>query len=100
LTRLIEKCHGVGTKVYISVGGYSDRAGTRLARVFEKIAAADGLRAAFADNIEAVVLQYGFDGVEIDWEYPLSKTGADYEKTVLLLSEKMKSFSIPFAKRR
>jgi chitinase len=91
VTRLIEKCHGVGTKVYISVGGYSDRDGTPLARVFEKIGADDGLRAAFADNITAVVLRYGFDGVEIDWEYPSSKSSADYEKTVLLLSEKMRS---------
>jgi hypothetical protein len=90
VARLIEKCRGVGTEVYISVGGYFDKNGSPLAPVFEKIGADDDLRAAFAQNVASAVLQYGFDGVELDWEYPSYKTGADYEKTVTRLSETLK----------
>ena len=90
LTKLIEKCHGVGTEVYVSVGGYSEKNGPPLVKVFEKIGADEQLREAFVDNIVTVVKQYGFDGVEMDWEYPSYATSADYEKTIMLLSEKLK----------
>lgn len=90
LTQLIEKCHSVGTEVYVSLGGYSEKNGPPLATVFEKIGADDNLRGIFVDNIIDVVEQYGFDGVEMDWEYPTYTTSADYEKTVVLLSEKLK----------
>ena len=90
LVKLIEKCHSVGTEVYVSVGGYSEKNGPPLANVFEKIGADDKLREVFVNNIAAVVQQYGFDGVEMDWEYPTYKTSADYEKTIVLLSEKLK----------
>lgn len=89
LKQLIEKCHSVGTKVYVSVGGYSAKDGTPLFTVFEKIGADDSLREAFVNNVMAVVQQYGFDGVELDWEYPKYSTSADYEKTVVLLAEKL-----------
>ncbi|HML37980.1 MAG TPA: glycosyl hydrolase family 18 protein [Bacillota bacterium] len=90
LTKLIEKCHSAGTQVYVSVGGYSEKNGPPLAGVFEKIGADEGLRETFAENVIDVVEQYGFDGVEMDWEYPREATGADYEKTIALLSEKLK----------
>lgn len=89
LTRLIEKCHSVGTQVYVSVGGYSEKNGPPLVRVFEKIGADDNLRKIFVDNIIDVVQQYGFDGVEMDWEYPRYATSADYEKTIMLLADKL-----------
>lgn len=90
LAKLIEKCHSVGTQVYVSVGGYSEKNGPPLVYTFEKIGADDNLREVFVDNIVEVVQQYGFDGVEMDWEYPRYTTSADYEKTIVLLSEKLK----------
>jgi len=90
LARLIETCHSAGTKVYVSVGGYSEKNGPPLFHVFEKIGADDNLRKVFIDNIVAVVQQYGFDGVEMDWEYPRNESSANYEKTIVLLSEKLK----------
>nr|WP_315024828.1 glycosyl hydrolase family 18 protein [uncultured Aminipila sp.] len=90
LKQLIEKCHSTGTKVYVSIGGYRDKSGTPLFPVFEKIAADDNLRKTFVDNVTAVVQQYGFDGVEIDWEYPKYSTSANYEKTIVQLSERLK----------
>ena len=88
--RLIEKCHSAGTQIYVSVGGYSEKNGPPLFHVFEKIGADDNLRKVFVDNIVAVVQQYGFDGVEMDWEYPRNESSANYEKTIVLLSEKLK----------
>lgn len=90
LTQLIEKCHSAGTQVYVSVGGYSEKNGPPLMTVFETIAADDNLNEIFVDNIIDVVLQYGFDGVEMDWEYPTYASAANYEKTIVLLSEKLK----------
>ena len=91
LTRLIEKCHNSGTEVYVSVGGYSEKNGPPLFYTFEKIGADENLRNIFVNNIVEIAQQYGFDGVEMDWEYPRTSSSADYEKTIVLLSEKLKS---------
>lgn len=90
LMKLIDKCHSAGTQIYVSVGGYSEKNGPPLSIVFEKIGADDHLRQVFVDNIVKVVQQYGFDGVEMDWEYPRAATSDDYEKTIVLLSDKLK----------
>lgn len=91
LEQLIEKCHSVGTKVYVSAGGYSGKDGKPLVSTFEKIGADPGLREVYVNNVMEVVHQYGFDGVELDWEYPSYASSDDYEKTVLLLSKKLKA---------
>ncbi|WP_245954957.1 glycosyl hydrolase family 18 protein [Paenibacillus flagellatus] len=53
-------------KTYISVGGWSWSA------KFSDAAASDAARTAFADSAVAFAAKYGFDGVDIDWEYPVS----------------------------
>lgn len=90
LKQLIQRCHSAGTNVYVSIGGYRDKAGTPLYPVFEKIGADDDLRKVFVDNAIEVVETYGFDGVEMDWEYPRYSTSLDYEKTIVQLSEQLK----------
>jgi len=90
LAQLIEKCKNVGTEVYIAVGGYSDKDGSALVKTFEKIAADDALRAKFIDSIIDIVDMYGFDGVELDWEYPRPATSGDYEKMIVDLSAKLR----------
>lgn len=52
-------------KTLISVGGWSDSDG------FSDAALTAGSRAAFADSVVAFLRQYGFDGVDLDWEYPV-----------------------------
>lgn len=91
LKQLIEKCHSVGTKVYVSAGGYSGKDGKPLVSIFEKIGGDSDLREVYVKNVLEVVQQYGFDGVELDWEYPSYASSEDYEKTVLLLSKKLKA---------
>lgn len=90
LKELIEKCHSEGTKVYVSAGGYSGKDGKPLVSIFQKIGADDNLRENYINNVLDIVGDYGFDGVELDWEYPSYATSSDYEKMVVLLSEKLK----------
>jgi len=53
-------------KTLISVGGwtYSDK--------FSDAALTEASRTAFADSVVAFLTKYNFDGVDIDWEYPVS----------------------------
>jgi chitinase len=43
----------------------------------------DGLRAKFVDNIVNFVKQHGFDGFDLDWEYPTQRGGVEADKVIL-----------------
>lgn len=49
----------------ISIGGWCDSG------KFSDAALTDSSRAAFADSVLAFIKRYKFDGVDIDWEYPV-----------------------------
>lgn len=53
-------------KTLISVGGWS------WSGKFSDVALSDASRTVFADSCVAFITQYGFDGVDLDWEYPVS----------------------------
>lgn len=53
-------------KTLISVGGWS------WSGRFSDVALTDASRTAFADSCVDFIVQYGFDGVDIDWEYPVT----------------------------
>ena len=53
-------------KTLISVGGWS------WSGKFSDAALTDASRTAFADSCVVFIKQYGFDGVDLDWEYPVS----------------------------
>lgn len=72
LTQVVQKAHVVGTKVLISIGGWSGSSNS----TFEPMAANATSRAAFVSNVVTFVNNYGLDGVDIDWEYPESGTEA------------------------
>ncbi|KAF7171146.1 hypothetical protein CNMCM5623_003575 [Aspergillus felis] len=57
--------------VFVSIGGwtFSDN-GTATQPVFGDIAADETSRQTFANNVVHFMKQYGFDGLDIDWEYP------------------------------
>lgn len=59
------------TRVNISVGGWSQSAG------FHDVAATAASRKIFADSAVKFIRTYGFDGVDIDWEYPTFKRDPD-----------------------
>jgi chitinase len=53
-------------KTLISVGGWT------WSGSFSDVALTEDSRKAFADSCVAFIKQYGFDGVDIDWEYPVT----------------------------
>lgn len=59
---LISRAHAAGVKVMISVGGDPAR--------FAIVSASANTREAFAKNLHDFVVANGYDGVDIDWEYP------------------------------
>ena len=50
----------------ISVGGWDDSA------YFSAVAATEESRNSFAESCRAFLVAHGFDGVDLDWEYPVS----------------------------
>jgi GH18 family chitinase len=82
-TTLPELAHAHGVKVLLSLGGWEDSDN------FPAIAADPELRAAFAGSCVGAIREYGFDGIDIDWEFPGYRdhhgTPADRRHFTLLL---------------
>jgi len=53
-------------KLLIAIGGWS------WSGRFSDAALTEASRSAFADSCVSFLVQYGFDGIDIDWEYPVS----------------------------
>ena len=73
-------------KTMISIGGWT------WSENFAAAAASDASRKAFASSCVTFMKQYGFDGIDIDWEYPVSGglnagTPADKQNYTALLKE-------------
>jgi GH18 family chitinase len=62
-----------GTKVFISLGGWSYE-GNVLEPVFKELTSTDEKRKIFIENVCAMVDEYSLDGVELDWEHPNKST--------------------------
>lgn len=75
-------------KTLISIGGWT------WSGRFSDAALTDSSRAAFADSCVAFIKKHGFDGIDLDWEYPVSgglasnsRRAADKQNFTLLLQE-------------
>jgi len=75
--------HAAGARIFPSLGGWT------LSDNFPVIAASATKRARFADQCVELIKEYGFDGIDLDWEYPAyaehSGTADDTANFVLLL---------------
>ncbi|GAB1211735.1 hypothetical protein ATERTT37_000859 [Aspergillus terreus] len=84
-------------QVYISLGGwtFSDN-GTDTQPVFGDITSTEANQQKFAYNLIDFMKKYGFDGVDIDWEYPgagdRGGKEADTENYVLLMKTLRETF--------
>ncbi len=68
--RLLKAAHP-HLKVLISVGGWT------LSAKFSDVAATAAARTTFSASAARFAAEYGFDGVDLDWEYPVS--GGNYD---------------------
>lgn len=58
------KSHGV--KVLLGLGGWDDSAGDKYSRLVNN----ESARRKFVVHAVDFLEQYGFDGLDLDWEYP------------------------------
>ncbi|HAL56378.1 MAG TPA: hypothetical protein DCP63_07880 [Bacteroidetes bacterium] len=63
-TSLIHRAHAHGVKVMLSIGGWTGSS------EFPAVAADPAKRAAFGHACARQIVDYGFDGIDIDWEFP------------------------------
>lgn len=56
-----------GTKVTLAIGGWNDSAGDKYSRLVNDPAA----RKKFTTHVVEFIEKYGFDGLDLDWEYPV-----------------------------
>ncbi|MFW5775007.1 MAG: glycoside hydrolase family 18 protein [Chitinivibrionales bacterium] len=82
---LVALAHEHGVKVLPSVGGWTGSS------EFPALAGSAQRRSRFCSSARALIQQYDFDGIDIDWEYPgyvpHNGTPDDAQNFVLLLSE-------------
>ncbi|MCL4126447.1 UNVERIFIED_CONTAM: hypothetical protein GTU68_029871 [Idotea baltica] len=76
-------------KVLIAVGGYN-----QASSIFSRMASKQSRRERFIDSALSLIQEYGFDGIDLDWEYPANRGGKpeDMENFVLLVQEMKKEF--------
>ncbi len=70
---LIANAHAAGVKVMVSIGGGDGIQGPR----FNTMSRNEAHRHAFVQNVHQFLTQYGYDGVDIDWEIPYEKDSSD-----------------------
>lgn len=88
--KLIQDAHANGVKVLLAVGGWS-YGEDLLEPVFAAATATSAKRTRLVNEIVSMCDTYGFDGVDIDWEYPRTgSTAGQYEQLITALSKKMK----------
>ncbi|KAF3480778.1 uncharacterized protein GIQ15_06125 [Arthroderma uncinatum] len=82
-------------KCFLSVGGW-DAGG----RVFSNMASSAGSRKVFIESVIKTLAEFGFDGLDIDWEYPVADdrggSKSDYNNYVLLLRELKDAFGTKY----
>ncbi|MFP4242597.1 MAG: glycosyl hydrolase family 18 protein [Chitinispirillaceae bacterium] len=84
-TSLVHLAHQNNVKVLASVGGWTG------SENFPAMAGSAQTRSRFCSSARALIEQYNFDGIDIDWEYPgftdHNGTPQDAQNFVLLLDE-------------
>lgn len=77
---VITKARANNAKVFMSINDGSGDGKTN----FKSMAATSAGRNHFIKDVMAKVRQYGFDGVDVDWEFPTTSDGTDVTFTALM----------------
>lgn len=89
---IIKAAHEEGVKVLIAVGGWSYK-DIPLESTFVSATDTPEKLKKFGDAILAMCDEYGFDGVDMDWEHPRKDQASEkqYEELMLYLADKLHS---------
>lgn len=83
-SRLIAEAHKNQVKVLLAVGGWSYN-GSELEPVFMQATDSSEKIRQFGDQMISMCDQYGFDGIDIDWEHPRTDGNSRYQYQELML---------------
>ncbi len=83
--KLIAQAHSTGKKILVALGGWGQSYG------FSSMAANPSTRANFINNITDFCLNHGYDGIDIDWEFPANVT--DRNNLTFLVYELRQAFN-------
>lgn len=88
---VVAKAHACGAKACLSLGGWSYE-GIPLEATFREATDTPEKIASLTEEISAMAEGFGFDGVDVDWEYPRCGDGskAQYEALIGLLHDRLK----------
>ncbi|KAI8197977.1 Mutanase, partial [Colletotrichum sp. SAR 10_65] len=88
------KGQATGLHVWLTLGGYDFSTGSRRASntqgIFRDMASTRENRQKFLVNLASFLRQYGFDGVDVDWQWP--QAGDDATNYAILLDEMREYF--------
>ena len=83
---LLTKAHAAGVKVLFYVGANSGAD-------YSVVTASPRFRATFVGNLKEVIRKYGYDGLDIDWEYPNGPE--NFKNFVTFMDEIRQAFPSP-----
>ncbi|OHW96267.1 glycoside hydrolase family 18 protein [Colletotrichum incanum] len=67
------KAQQSGLEVWIAIGGWAMNDPGPFRTAFSDMAASEANQDAFFDSLVTFLLQHNFDGVDLDWEYPVAE---------------------------
>ena len=74
---LIDEVHKSGRKILVALGGWGNCEG------FPPMSANPEIRARFISNIMEFCAQHGYDGIDLDWEFPANPEERDNLTTLV-----------------
>jgi GH18 family chitinase len=58
-------------KIFLAVGGWTFNDPGRTAHIFSELAASSEKQNSFQNSVQSFMATYDFDGLDLDWEYPV-----------------------------
>lgn len=83
--RLVKAAHSAGAKVLIAIGGGGQ---SRQTAEFASMAGNNAARSEFVAQLRHFVVEHGYDGVQIDWEFPVGQVG---RRDLVLLTKDLRT---------